>query len=387
LADPTGKSAIWAAQRVPDDHVAWVPNTFVIREMDLSSDDFMLSPNAVAVAKEFGWWDGKSRFNFAKAFSLGEYSSPHYSARRLWRAFDLLAPSLKLDGSLEITEADGSYPFSVRPDQLLSTSDIFRVYRDYYEGTPYSLVADTPAAGPFNSPLRVAAGDSEGQVPTGGWERPISIYRTDYAVLSACHPEGHGIVWFAPHTSHASVFAPVWTSAATKVARPYIVNESMSVDRESLFWAVSAVSNWAFGSMFSHAIVDIRAAQAELEPKAQALAAELRHAKMEEHDGQLVAFASKVHGAWWDLFWSLVGKYNDGYVVTHGAGGAVNSAAVGYPSWWLKAVSFDKALDAPSTSFDSLKHRMASAAEEMKEIDAARKHPSMAAQQTSDIVV
>merc|ERR1719401_2230478 len=52
LADPTGKSAIWAAQRVPDDHIAWVPNTFVIREMDLDSDGFMLSPNAGSVARE-----------------------------------------------------------------------------------------------------------------------------------------------------------------------------------------------------------------------------------------------------------------------------------------------------------------------------------------------
>jgi len=387
LADPTGTSAVWAAQRVPDDHIAWVPNTFVIREMNLSSDNFMLSPNAAAVAKQFGWWDGKSTFNFAQAFSLGEYSSPHYSSRRLWRAYDLLAPSLRLDASLEITDADGAYPFSVRPDHLLSTADVFRVYRDYYEGTPFSLVGDTLAAGPFNSPLRVAAGDSEAEVPTGGWERPISIYRTDYAVLSACHPEGNGIVWFAPHTPHASAFAPVWTSAATAVPRPYFVNEALSVDHESLFWAVSAVSNWAFGSMFSRAIVDIRAAQADLEPKAQALAAALRHADATEHDGQLATFASTVHGTWWNFFWSLMGKYNDGYVVTHGGDGSVSSAAVGYPAWWLKQVGFDKALDAPSTSFDELKHRMAIAEEKMKEIDAARKRPSAAVQQSLELLV
>merc|ERR1719325_245483 len=387
LADPTGKSAIWAAQRVPDDHVSWVPNTFVIREMDLSSDAFMLSPNAAVVAKEFGWWDGKSRFNFARAFSLGEYSNPHYSSRRLWRAFDLLAPSLRLDPSLEITDVDGAYPFSVKPDRLLSTSDIFQVFRDYYEGTPFSLVGDTPAAGPFNSPLRVAAGDSEAKVPTGGWERPISIYRTDYAVLSACHPEGHGLVWLAPHTPHASVFTPAWTSASTMVARQYVVNNKLSVDRESLFWAVRAVSNWAFGSMFSRAILDIRAAQNELELKSQALAATLRYAQAAEHNDQLETFASKVHGAWWDLFWSLVGKYNDGFVVTHGEDGAVSSAAVGYPAWWLKAVSFDKTLDAPSSSFDDLKRRMSVAAAQMKKIDAARKRPAMAVQQTTDLVV
>lgn len=387
LADPTGRSAIWAAQRVPDDHVAFVPNTFVIREMDLhSAEDFMLSPNAQSVALTHGWWDQQAPFNFAQAFSLGEYSSPHYSARRLWRAYDLLAPSLHLDPTKEITEMDGAYPFSVKPDRLLSVDDIFRVYRDYYEGTPFSLVADTLAAGPFNSPLRVAAAAEEGKVPTGAWERPISIYRTDYAVLSACHPKGHGIVWFAPHTPHASIFTPVWTSAAPEVARPYVVDAKLSVDRESLYWAANAVSNWAFGSMFSHAILDIRAAQAAWEPQAEALAEKLRLASPSEHTKLLADFAAKVHAGWWDLFWSLMGKYNDGYVVTHAKDGSVTSTAVGYPSWWLKAVDFEHALDAPSASFANQRSRMAAAAKTMAEIDARRTKPQ-AARAVSQIVV
>merc|ERR1711976_985553 len=89
--------------------------------------------------------------------------------------------------------------------------------------------------------------------------------------------------------------------------------------------------------MFSHAILDIRAAQAEWEPQARALAEKLVSASPSEHTKLLTDFAAKVHAGWWDLFWALMGKYNDGYVVTHGKDGAVTSAAVGYPSWWLKA--------------------------------------------------
>merc|ERR1719375_2837467 len=96
LADPSGKSAIWAAQRVPDEKVAVVPNTYVIREMDLDdADNFMIGPNTLQIAKEQNFWDGTSKFDFSRAYSLGEYANPHYAARRMWRAYDLVAPSLK----------------------------------------------------------------------------------------------------------------------------------------------------------------------------------------------------------------------------------------------------------------------------------------------------
>lgn len=375
LADPSGRSAIWAAQRVPDDHMVVVPNTFVIRGMDMKSRNFMLSPNAIPVAMQFGWWDGTGTFDFARAFSLGEYANPHYSSRRLWRAFNLVAPSVQLDPSKEITERDGAYPFSIKPDRLLAPADMFAIYRDYYEGTPYSLVDNTLAAGPFNSPLRVAGGDQESQVQTGAWERPISIYRTDYGVVNVCPPKGHGLVWFAPHTPHASIFSPAWSTASDAVARPYVVNSFKSVDHESLFWAVSSVSNWAFGSMFSHVILDIRAAQAEQESKARTFASALQHAPAEEHASRLARQATDVHSAWWNLFWTLVGKYNDGYIITHGPKGDFTSKAVGYPKWWLDATKFDSAVAAPSSSFSNLKQRMAAASVEMTKIEAGRVHP------------
>mmetsp|Transcript_144816 Transcript_144816/g.250682 ORF Transcript_144816/g.250682 Transcript_144816/m.250682 type:complete len:578 (+) Transcript_144816:75-1808(+) len=376
LADPTGYSAIWAAQRVPDDEVTVVPNVFVIRAMEENSPDFYLSSNAKKIAVEYGFWDGKGVFDFARTYSLGEYANPHYAARRMWRAYSLFAPSLELDGSKEITDTDGAYPFAVRPDRLLEVTDVFAMYRDYYEGTPYSLVKDDLAAGPFNSPIRVAAGSAENKFDTGAWERPISVYRANYAVVSTCSSTSNGVVWFAPHTPHASVFAPAWSSSATTVSRAYSIDKTLGVDRQSLFWAASAVSNWAYGSNFKRAIVDIREAQAKLEATSLEVGTKLESEPSNGNQNQLIeGIASKVHSGWWDLFFFLMGKYTDGYVVTHEKDGSVTSTQVGYPSWWLKAVHFEKGVKTSSQSFAKQKARMDAAEKKMAEINKKRVPP------------
>lgn len=377
LADPTGRSAIWGAQRVPDDKVAFVPNVFVIRDMDFHSDDFMISSNAVAIAREFGWWEGPpDTFDFSGAFSVGEYANPYYSARRLWRAFDLVAPSLQLDPTQEITDTNAGYPFAVKPDKLLTAADVFRVYRDYYEGTPYSLVKDEVAAGPFNSPRRIAKGLAEESHPGTAWERPISIYRADFVCLNVVRGDGHGIVWIAPHIPHASVFAPAWTSVATTISPRFAVDKTLDVDRGSLFWAVSAVANWAHGSMFNRAIIDIRRAQVVWDQQAQELEAILKNLAAVDHNSKLLGFADNLHTAWWNLFWSLMAKYSDGYVVTRDEHGTPTPESIGCPSWYLDAVHFDKALDAKGSSFQAQASRLAHAAKVYAEIDAKRKYPA-----------
>lgn len=175
LTDDTGASAVWVAQRVPDDHVTAVANSFVIGDVDPSSPDFLYSSNLWAVAERLGWWK-KSKatplLNFKMVYGP-ERLHPYYSHRRVWRIFDLAAPSLKLS---PYTDAfSSSYPFSVKvervsrtyrpnetpkvivdtltdsyPDSVLpgvvhpnpraglfSVRDIMWINRDHFEGTPY----------------------------------------------------------------------------------------------------------------------------------------------------------------------------------------------------------------------------------------------------------
>lgn len=71
MAGPNNASAVWAAQRVPDDEVAVIANGLMIREMDLEdTDNFMASPNVLTAAIEAGFWDpeGGKPFDFTAAY-------------------------------------------------------------------------------------------------------------------------------------------------------------------------------------------------------------------------------------------------------------------------------------------------------------------------------
>ncbi|CAK0801179.1 unnamed protein product, partial [Prorocentrum cordatum] len=82
LSDPTGTSAIWAAQRVPDAHVTVVANMYTIRVVDANdTSNFMLSPNLFDAARERGWWRDGEPFDFTKMYSGGEYAHKYYSGR------------------------------------------------------------------------------------------------------------------------------------------------------------------------------------------------------------------------------------------------------------------------------------------------------------------
>lgn len=103
LSDPSGKSAIWVAQRVPDDEVAVCANRFTVREIDLGNPDyFMASANVSEVAKEQGWWNpAEGPFDFARAYNNPSSTIPYGTLRRMWRVYDILAPSQKFNPWVE----------------------------------------------------------------------------------------------------------------------------------------------------------------------------------------------------------------------------------------------------------------------------------------------
>ncbi len=55
------------------------------------------------------------------------------AGRRLWRAFDMLAPSLKLSPDYGNLKSERPYPFSVKPDKAVSVEDVMAILGDSLE--------------------------------------------------------------------------------------------------------------------------------------------------------------------------------------------------------------------------------------------------------------
>ncbi len=126
---PGKPSALWVAQRIPDDHIGVAANIPRISDVNFKdSDHFMTSTDLRKKAKDLGYWDGKEPFKFYKVIGTGK----PYAIREFY-ILNKLAPGLNL--SMEMEEL----PFSVKADKKLSVSDVMALFRETYEGTPYDM--------------------------------------------------------------------------------------------------------------------------------------------------------------------------------------------------------------------------------------------------------
>ncbi|MFO7769337.1 MAG: C69 family dipeptidase [bacterium] len=133
------KGAVWAAVRIPDDHVAVSANIPRIAEIDPDdSENCIASDNVFTLAVEEGWWDPKSGepFKLWKAYS----DRRPFSIREYW-ALSRLAPSLGLR-----YDAD-ELPLSVRPDRKVSARDIMDLLGATYRDSEFDMLQNLMVPG------------------------------------------------------------------------------------------------------------------------------------------------------------------------------------------------------------------------------------------------
>lgn len=280
--DDTHESAVWVAQRVPDDEIAAIANMFVISSIDLTKPDYyMASSNVYDVAIRSGLWspDSGEEFSYLKVYGVNPGASADGCTRRVWRVFTLANPTLPLSpftdgyGSFGYGE-DGSqpYPFSVKPEKPLHLQDIFKILRDNYDGTAFDLVNGIDA-GPFGDVIRSGPNSIRVvsyplalppapayplQDPINGMtaedykttvfpNRPISLWRTAYASIAQSRgslPDSLGAVtWIASNAPHHSTFVPVYASVET-VPTSLTNTTQYKFDRSKNYWTHSVIGNY-----------------------------------------------------------------------------------------------------------------------------------------------
>lgn len=125
-------SAIWCAQRIPDDHVGICANIPRISDIDFNNPDyFIYSTDLKNTAKKLGYWDGKEALKFWKVIG----GNKPFAIREFY-VLNSLAPSLNL--SMDAPEL----PFSVKPEKKLSAGDVMKFFTETYENTKWDMTAN-----------------------------------------------------------------------------------------------------------------------------------------------------------------------------------------------------------------------------------------------------
>ncbi|MBP6983150.1 MAG: iron ABC transporter ATP-binding protein [Thermotogaceae bacterium] len=336
---PDGKSALWAAQRVPDGEVFVEANHFRIRDLEEKGQKFHYSSNLKEVAQKEGWWAPGQPLDWTKIVGSGEYGNAYYSHRRVWRTLDRLAPSLGLSPWVEDTYTT-AYPFSVKPEKKLTVADVIDLQRDWYQGTEFDLSKGL-AAGPFGNINRYAGSS---KLVKGGWERAISVFRCAYVFVSQSRgwlpdPIG-GLLWFGPDAPHTSAYVPFYCGM-TELPRVYEIGDLHTYDYESAGWTFNLMGNW-MDLKFSYMIKDVQAKQHEIEDREFAFQPAIEDAAKQLYlvspelavdfiTDYAVNNANRVVQEWKRFTEKMFAKYIDGYV---------DGNSVGYPDWWLQKVEF-----------------------------------------------
>jgi len=307
------KGAVWAAVRIPDDEVAVSANAPRIRKINLKDPaNYMASANVLTLAEELGWWSAKSGEPFEFCTAYGSRSSLG-SRRREWRALSRLAPSLRLDANAE------HFPLSVKPEKKLSVKDVFDIFRDTYEGTPYDMTrhimkigpdgkaVKNPIANPFmnNDYLDAFKITSE---------RTIACKRATYLTVTQSRtwlpdPIG-GVVWLGYDNPMTTPHLPFYIGISQMPAR-YMVDGRAKFRRDSAWWAFRQVSQLAF-LRWQDMVKDIEKVWRPMEEKAWADQAAIEAeavalytqdpAKAREY---LTAYSHKLANGAVDAYWKL----------------------------------------------------------------------------------
>lgn len=256
---PDSIGAVWAAVRIPDDHVGVSANIPRISTLNLKDTaNYMASDNVYDVARRVGFWDGKEKFKFWKAYAGGNYfGEPKAFSVREFFLLDKMAPSLHLSYDSE------ELPLSVKPDRQLSAADVMNLLTETYEGTERDMTRNlrvavrdrdgntdtiiSPVANPWmtGDMMRLLnALDSTAVTNVRNVSVPQCAYSTVIQVRSWLPDDIGGVAWVAFDNPGQSPRVPVF-AGTTDLPESYKIDGQLRYDENAAVWPIRRANKLA----------------------------------------------------------------------------------------------------------------------------------------------
>jgi dipeptidase len=303
--------AVWAAQRLPDDHATMIPNYSIIKQIDPEDTaNFMVSENYLQEAVDRGFYDPASGLPFIWQDAYSPLTA-EYATGRFWLFHTTFAPNhtdwpdRQLDGDpfkglnqyFQTVEPLSIYPFSVKPEKKISVRDIMAFQRSVFEDTIYDitggpqwLVPGRDEEGNFTnefvkSPLATPfPGRDMRELLKLTYRRPVARHRGHSGMVAQLRdwlPDAvGGVYWIFIDNPYVGPYVPMYAGNLS-THESYQVYDPEKYDERSARWAFDFVDNLA-NLKFQEAIKDVRVVrdpfeqamfdrQAEVEEEALAL--------------------------------------------------------------------------------------------------------------------
>lgn len=222
------KGKHWVAQRVPDNHVAVIPNYYTIREIDLEDTlNYLGSPDLVDYAIERGWYNpGSGPFVFSEAYAASWSLKSDGNIKRMWRGVNLLS-----EKSWKMRD---KFPFSFIPKKKIELKDLMNILRDHYEGTEFLTKSENPHPNDH---------------------RKICTETTQYGFVAQLRSnmpvEIGSVMWIAPRRPCIQSYIP-WYSGMTEIPAGFANNTYQEAIKEhfepspDIYEPVSDLAYWHY---------------------------------------------------------------------------------------------------------------------------------------------
>ena len=324
------KSAVWVAQRIPDNAICAHANQSRIGKFNMNDHkNVMFSKNVVAYARKKGWFTGKDAdFSWKMAYAKPDFSGRRFCDARVWAFFNHF-----IDGfSRYLPWAEGKdenaedMPLWVVPNKKLSVKDVQMAMRDHYEGTPLATDTLDFGGGVWEMPYRPTPLMFKVNGKSYFNERPTSTQQTGFTYVSQMRSwlprEIGGVLWFGNDDGNMIAYTPIYCG---NTVQPECYNtpgaDAVTFSTKNAFWVCNWVSNMIYPrySLMFPELKSVRdslessyfANQPSVENKARELYANDKTAALKYLNEYSNDKAQEMLARWNELAYYLIVKYND----------------------------------------------------------------------------